>query len=136
VFRAGGGGTLPFNGNACRAAIRAVRTSRNQTQLSIEGSARLSSSFRGDTTTIRADLQEDTNADPNRRTGTLTLSVVPPAAGQPAAGGPSSGTGTGMTTIPRTGERTTATALVALSMLGLGAAAQAAGRRRPTATLG
>ena len=121
------------SGNVCRGTLPAGASIENQIFASVEGRARLSSSFRGDTTMIRADLQEGANPDPNQRTRTLFVAVSPPAGQQPAAGAQSSGTGTGtgMTTLPRTGDRTTITALLGQCLLLLGAIAQLAGTRRP-----
>jgi hypothetical protein len=130
------------NGNVCRGVIGPGATIENQIFAGGEGSARLSPSFRGDATTIRADLQAGANPDPSKLTGSITVAVAQPAAGQPAAGAPASGTTTGTGaagntataagTLPRTGQRTTVTALVALCLLLLGATAQLVGtRRRP-----
>jgi hypothetical protein len=125
--------SLDCSGNVCRGSIGG-RAGDPDNARTVSVKVRISSSFRGDTSTVRADLQEDANADPRFRTTLNILSVLPPAAQQPTAAAPSSGTGASQT-LPRTGDRTTTTALLALSMLGLGAAAQAAGRRRPTAII-
>jgi hypothetical protein len=117
-----GSDTDPCSGNVCRDAVSPGDV-ENQQFSSFEGKARLASSFRGDSTTIRADLQEDANPDPSARTSTLTVPVAQPAAGQPAAGNTATATGT----LPRTGDRTTITAALALCLVLLGAMAQLVG---------
>lgn len=110
---------------------------------------RLSTSFRGDTTTIRTDLQQDANPEPGARTNLSAFNVQQPASGG-ATPDPSTNSGTGgaansgtdastssgpdgMQTLPRTGDPTTITALLALCMLLLGVMAQLVGTRRPAA---
>lgn len=138
TLRSGDAAPVTCEGNVCRGFVEAGGSIENQTARTVVGTVRLSSSFRGDSTTIRADLQEDANPNPSERTRTLTVPVAQaaaqqPAAQQPAAGAQSSGTGTGtgITTLPRTGDRTTITALLALCLLLLGAMAQLVGTRRP-----
>ena len=126
--------------NVCRGFVEPGGTR------TVVGEFRLSPSFRGNTTTIRADLQEDANPTPGERTRTLTVPVQQPSGGQPAGSAPSSGTSTGtggagstangLTELPRTGERTTFTALVALCLLLLGVMAQRVGTRRRPVTYG
>lgn len=125
--------TATCSGNVCRGTIAPGASVENQIFASVEGRARLSSSFRGTTTTIRADLQEDANPDPRERTRTVTVLVAQPASGQSAADASASGTGTGLTTLPRTGDGTTVLALLALCLLLLGAIAQLLGTRRSEA---
>lgn len=136
----GDAGRIDCSGNVCRGTIEPGASIENQTARTVEGRVRLSSSFRGDSTTLRVDLQEDANPDPNERTGTLTFAVQQPASGG-AAPAPSGTPGTGgagntktaIGALPRTGEHTTITALLALAMLILGGMAQVAGTRRPAA---
>lgn len=127
----GGGPDVACSGNVCRGIVgrQASQEADNTRQISFRG--RVSSSFRGTTTTVRGDLQEDANEDQDERTTTTIVAVEQPASRSSDAGGkassPSDGGSApaGSQTLPVTGGHAPVAAGLALLVLGL-----AVGRRR------
>jgi hypothetical protein len=135
------GRDVECSGNVCRGRIASGggNEADNTRQFVFKG--RLASSFRGTESMVRADLQEDANPDPEKRTTTSVVMVDQSASGSPSAAeaSPSDGAGavqTGGQALPATGGDSTVTGLLALIVLVLGAAVQRCRPSRPAGTLG